>query len=82
MVHPKLLGSLCGFALQANKIQPKERRQKSQKKGNKLKGFFPKLNFGSVSKISPNLDEKTRFLSMISKWVPNILIILIQPQNV
>ena len=41
------------------KYSPKRGDKKDQKKGNKLKGFFPKLNFGSVYKISPNLDEKT-----------------------
>ena len=55
------------------KYSPKRGDKKDQKKGNKLKGFFPKLNFGSVSKISLILDQKTKFLSMISKWVPNIL---------
>ena len=65
MVHPKLLGSLCGFALQANKIQPKERRQKRPEERKQVKGFFPNLNFASVSKICPILVEKTKFLSMI-----------------
>ena len=52
------------------KYSPKRGDKKDQKKGNKLKGFFPKLNFASVSKISPILVEKTTFLSMISKCVP------------
>ena len=52
------------------KYSPKRGDKKDQKKGNKLKGFFPKLNFASVSKIGPILVEKTTFLSMISKCVP------------